>query len=106
MHGAAAGALTREHPHAFVRRAGSYAEKIVTRQCVQARLADSAIYLHAWACVLSKLDRQIGAGAARAEAGRAAADYFMDYAVRQVTEAGRCCSIMMMGRCWQRRTRR
>ena len=32
---------------------------MVSRQAVQARLADSAIWLYAWACTLSKLDRDI-----------------------------------------------
>jgi hypothetical protein len=66
-----------------------YAEQIVTRQCVQARLADGAIYLHAWACVLSKLDRQLRAGESgpKFDADHAAARYFIAMADRTVTDA-------------------
>jgi alkylation response protein AidB-like acyl-CoA dehydrogenase len=81
--------LTREHSHAFVRASKEYAERIVTRQSVQARLADSAIYLHAWACVLSKLDRQIRdrESGARFDGDHAAARYFMAMAEREINES-------------------
>jgi hypothetical protein len=39
-----------------------YGEQVVSRQLVQARLADSAMWLHAWACTLSRLDRDIRDG--------------------------------------------
>ena len=78
--------LVREHSHAFKLAAKKYAEKIVSYQAVQARLADSAIWLHAYACTLSKLDWQTrsGAGGAGFERDKAAAEYFMRLAVRQV----------------------
>ncbi len=38
-------------------------EKIVTAQVVQARLADNAVLMFAWSCVLSKLDQQLARGA-------------------------------------------
>lgn len=72
----------RDHSHAFKRASKHYGEQIVARQAVQARLADSAMWLHAWACVLSKLDRDLRSGAsdARFDRDRAAAEYFMDTA--------------------------
>ncbi|HSI32424.1 MAG TPA: acyl-CoA dehydrogenase family protein [Tepidisphaeraceae bacterium] len=79
----------REHSHAFIKASRHYEEAIVTRQAVQARLADSAIYLHAWACVLSRLDADFRAGRSGPafEQGRAASLYFMDTARRQVRES-------------------
>jgi len=55
---------------------------IVTAQATQARLADAAIYLHAWACTLSRLDADIrnhesGTGFER---DKAAAIHFFDLA--------------------------
>jgi acyl-CoA dehydrogenase family protein 9 len=81
--------LVREHRHAFVQASRHYGEKIITRQCVQARLSDSATWLHAWACVLSKLDRQItrGESGTKFDSDNAAATYFMAMAERQVTES-------------------
>jgi alkylation response protein AidB-like acyl-CoA dehydrogenase len=71
--------LVRDHSHYFKRASKHYGEQIVTRQLVQARLADSAMWLHAWACVLSKRDRDLCAGVEgeRADRDKAAADYFM-----------------------------
>ena len=37
--------------------------EIVNRQAVQARLADNAVLMYAWACVLSKLDKLMSEGA-------------------------------------------
>ncbi len=42
-------------------------EKIVTAQVVQARLADNAVLMFAWSCVLSKLDQQLAEGASGAK---------------------------------------
>ena len=52
------------------------------RQLVQARIADTAMWLHVWACVLSKLDRDLRVGLTDAcfERDKAAAAYFMDMA--------------------------
>ncbi|HSU65908.1 MAG TPA: acyl-CoA dehydrogenase family protein, partial [Tepidisphaeraceae bacterium] len=74
--------LVRDHSHYFKRASKHYGEQIVGRQSVQARLADSAMWLHAWACVLSKLDRDIreGLSGAKFDRDRAAAAYFMDMA--------------------------
>jgi alkylation response protein AidB-like acyl-CoA dehydrogenase len=81
------GRWVREHSHQFVLASRQFAETIVTRQSVQARLADSAMWLHAWACVLSKLDRDLRAadGSVRFERDRAAAIYFMDLARHEVS---------------------
>lgn len=72
----------RNHSHYFKRASQHYGEQIVGRQSVQARLADSAMWLHAWGCVLSKLDRDIRAGLSgdRFDRDKAAAEYFMDMA--------------------------
>jgi alkylation response protein AidB-like acyl-CoA dehydrogenase len=74
--------LVRDHSHYFKRASKHYGEQIVGRQLVQARIADSAMWLHAWACVLSKLDRDLRAGLTgeRFERDQAAAAYFMDMA--------------------------
>ncbi len=54
--------LIRDHSHAFKLASKWYKEDIVTRQAVQARLADSAIYLFALTASLSRMDSQIRAG--------------------------------------------
>ncbi len=82
------GALVREHSHQFVMASRHFGEKIIERQSVQARLADSAIWLHAWACTLSKLDSDVrhGDGSARFERDRSAAMHFMDMAAQQIRD--------------------
>lgn len=62
--------LVSEFTHAFKLASRRHGEKIVSRQAVQARLADAALWLHAWACVLSKLDRDLKL----ADAGKLAHD--------------------------------
>ncbi len=78
----------RQHSHEFKLAAKREEEKIVTRQVVQARLADVAMWLHAWACTLSKLDRQTRERDDRplvqAKAERAAAEHFMDMAQQEI----------------------
>lgn len=71
----------REHSHQFKMASKRYKEAIITRQAVQARLADNAVWLHAWACTLSRLDRDLRAanghaGDAEFERNRAAAMHF------------------------------
>lgn len=82
---AAAGRLCRmvqEHSHQFKQASKRYKEAIITRQAVQARLADNAMWLHAWACTLSRLDQDVrqGAEGPEAERDRAAAFHFFDLA--------------------------
>ena len=49
----------RDHSHQFKLASKRFADQIVSRQCIQARLSDSAMWLHAWACTFSKLDRDV-----------------------------------------------
>lgn len=86
------GRVVAEFSHQFKLAGKEYEEKIITRQVVQARLSDAAMWLHAWACTLSKLDRDVRAWGgrprdARQERDKAAARYFMDMAE---TETRRC----------------
>ncbi|MBA4028889.1 MAG: acyl-CoA dehydrogenase [Planctomyces sp.] len=67
--------------------------KILDRQTVQARVADVAIWLHAWACTLSKLDADTRAHQAKGNGGdpeferdRAAAVHFFDLAEREIEQ--------------------
>ncbi len=78
--------LTQEHSHQFKRASKNYEEKIVERQAVQARVADTAVMLHAWACTLSRLDEQIRAGENGADfaADKAAAMHFFDLAELEI----------------------
>ncbi len=74
--------LARELSHQFKMASKVHEEKILDRQTIQARLADAAMWLHASACVLSKLDRQIRSGedGPEFERDRAAALHFLDLA--------------------------
>tara|TARA_R110000782_G_scaffold20398_5_gene55149 strand:+ start:54406 stop:56376 length:1971 start_codon:yes stop_codon:yes gene_type:complete len=64
---------------------------IVTRQCVQARLADAAIYIHAWNCTLARLDHDIkkGESGTEFERNKAAAFHFFDLAELAIHNAFR-----------------
>lgn len=72
----------RELSYQFKQASKRYKEAIINRQAVQARVADVAIWLHAWACTLSKLDMDIrhGGDGAEFERDRAAAMHFFDLA--------------------------
>jgi len=76
------GELVREHSYQFKIASKVNEEKIIDRQVVQARIADTAIYLHGMICVLSKLDMQIRSGeeGPEFERDRTAAFYFLDLA--------------------------
>lgn len=76
----------RAHRHVFKLAAKQYGEKIVARQAVQARLADSALWLYAWACTLSRLEHDShGDGDALVyERNRTAALYFMKMAESEI----------------------
>jgi alkylation response protein AidB-like acyl-CoA dehydrogenase len=88
--------LVREHTRQFKKASRYFGNRIITRQLVQARLADAAIWLHAWACTLAKLDHDlrevppVGAPAATGAAAealardRAAATYFFDMAEKVI----------------------
>ncbi|MEM7622490.1 MAG: acyl-CoA dehydrogenase family protein [Planctomycetota bacterium] len=83
--------LISELSYQFKASSKRFDAEIVTRQCVQARIADAAIYLHAWACTLSRLDKDIRAGHGGAEFDRdkAAAIHFFDIAELEIHKAFR-----------------
>ena len=64
---------------------------IVTAQATQARLADAAMYLHAWSCTLSCLDKDIrnGESGTEFERNKAAAVHFFDVAELAIHQAFR-----------------
>jgi hypothetical protein len=74
--------MVQEHSHQFKQASKRYKEEIITRQAVQARLADVAMWLYGWACTLSKLDHDIRAGGegVEFERDRTAALHFFDLA--------------------------
>jgi alkylation response protein AidB-like acyl-CoA dehydrogenase len=67
----------RDFSHEFKLASKHYGEKIIARQAVQARLADAAMWLHAWACSLSKLSQN-------PTQDRAAAMHLFDMAEHEV----------------------
>ncbi len=64
---------------------------IVAAQATQARLADAAMYMHAWACTLSRLDADIRNGESGTEFDRnkASAVHFFDLAELAIHQAFR-----------------
>lgn len=81
--------LIREHTYQFKMASKRHDAKIIERQCVQARLADAAVLIHAWACTISKLDTEVRAangGPASPEHARdrAAAEHFFDLAEKEI----------------------
>lgn len=87
--------LVREHTYQFKVMSRKWDVKVLDRQVVQARLADAAIWMHAWACTLAKLEsdssKHGGNGAADLEFQRdkAAALHFFDLAELEITSAFR-----------------
>ncbi len=82
--------LIRELSHQFKVQSKRYDVAMLTRQAVQARMADVAMYLHAWACTLSKLDLDLrkhqgnGAGDLEFQRDKAAAMHFFDIAELEI----------------------
>jgi len=76
------GRLIREHSHNFKVASRVHEEKLLERQCAQARIGDNGMLLHAMACTLAKLDMQIRRGddGVEFERDRAAAEHFLDMA--------------------------
>jgi alkylation response protein AidB-like acyl-CoA dehydrogenase len=78
--------LATELTYQFKAMSKKWDAKILERQLIQARLADVAIILHAWACTLAKLDADMrshagnGAGDAEFQRDKAAAIHFFDLA--------------------------
>lgn len=83
--------LVREHSFQFKQASRMHQEKIISRQAVQARLADTGVWLHAWACTLSRLDADTrghagnGAEDLEFQRDRAAAMHFFDLAELAIT---------------------
>jgi acyl-CoA dehydrogenase family member 9 len=88
-HAAAFEKLVQEHSYHFKNISYKLQEKIVTRGAIHARVADSAMWLHAMACTMARLDRQVRAGAAGPafERDKAAAVHFLDMAAHEVRAA-------------------
>jgi hypothetical protein len=82
------GALVSELTYQFKAASKKYDAEIVQRQMPQARLADAAVYIHAWACTLSRLDADIRAGRNGTEMARdrAAAEHFFDLAELEIRQ--------------------
>jgi alkylation response protein AidB-like acyl-CoA dehydrogenase len=80
--------LISEFTYQFKQASKRYDATIMNRQVVQARLAFAAIYLHAWACTLSKLDMETRAhgenGGPEVARDRAAALFFFDLAELEI----------------------
>lgn len=76
------GAHVQTHTREFKLASKRLEEKIVTAQPVQARFAENATLMFAWACVLSKLDQQIAHGASgpKWERDKLAGLHFMNLA--------------------------
>ncbi len=83
--------MVREQTYQFKQASKKHQAAIIDRQAVQARLADAAIWIHAWACTLSKLDRDLrnGGGGAEFERDKAAAIHFFDLAELTIDQAWR-----------------
>jgi alkylation response protein AidB-like acyl-CoA dehydrogenase len=83
--------LTQELSHQFKQASRVHKEAIIERQAVQARLADAAIWLHGWACTLSRLDSQVreSSEGVEFERDKSAAIHFFDVAELAIHEAFR-----------------
>ncbi|MFQ5686128.1 MAG: acyl-CoA dehydrogenase family protein [Candidatus Scalindua sp.] len=74
--------LVQDHSHQFKLISKKYREEILNKQTIQARISENAMWLHAVACTLSKLDQQLKANESgpQFERDKAAALYFIDTA--------------------------
>lgn len=87
----------REHTYQFKVLSKKFDVKMLERQALQARLANTAILMHAWACTLAKLDSDMrlhaGNGASDLEFQRdkAAALHFFDLAEVEIMVNFRAC---------------
>ena len=81
----------QNHTMVFKKASKALEDEIVGRQAVQARLADNAILMFAWACVLSKLDHEMASGASGTEweRNKAAGLYFLHTAHETIEENNR-----------------
>ncbi|MCC6426306.1 MAG: acyl-CoA dehydrogenase family protein [Phycisphaerales bacterium] len=89
------GRLVRELTYQFKMMSYKYDVRLLERQSLQARIADAAMWLHAWCCTLSKLDQDMrqhrGNGGSDLEYQRdkMAAFHFFDIAECAVHESFR-----------------
>ncbi len=83
--------LVREHTYQFKLASRVHDAAIIDRQAVQARIADAAIWLHAWACTLSRLDRDLRRrrSGPEFERDKTAAIHFFDLAELEIFNAFR-----------------
>jgi alkylation response protein AidB-like acyl-CoA dehydrogenase len=74
--------LVQDHSHQFKLISKKYREEILNKQTIQARISENAMWLHAVACTLSKLDQQLKASESgpQFERDKAAAIHFIDMA--------------------------
>ncbi|HYF14411.1 MAG TPA: acyl-CoA dehydrogenase family protein [Phycisphaerales bacterium] len=83
-------ALAAELSYQFKVTSKRFDVKLLERQTLQARIADVAMLLHAWACTLAKLDSDIkahggnGAGDLEFQRDKAAALHFFDLAELEI----------------------
>jgi hypothetical protein len=88
-------ALVREHTYLFKIMSKKYDVGLLTRQSVQARIADSAIMLHGMLCTLAKLDADLrkhagnGAGDLEFQRDKAAGLHFIDLAECEIKQSFR-----------------
>jgi len=84
--------LVREHTYQFKALSKQHDAKILDRQCVQARMGQAAMLMHAYACTLSKLDSDLrahagnGRGDTEFQRDKAAAVHFFDLAELEIME--------------------
>ena len=80
------GSHIQTHTRVFKLASKREEEKIVNRQLIQARLADNAVLMFAWSCVLSRLDAQLAGGASGAkwERDKAVGLHFMSLAHERI----------------------
>ncbi len=83
--------LIRDHNHHFKMSGNRHREALMQYQVVQARLADNAMWIHAYACSLSKLDMQIrdGQSGSAFERDKAAAEHLFEMADLTIQENAR-----------------
>ncbi len=78
--------FVRELTYQFKQASKIYDTEMLSRQVVQARIADASIWLHVWACSLSKLDSEVRASGSGPEFDRnkAAALHLFDLAEQAI----------------------
>ncbi|GAB4383093.1 MAG: acyl-CoA dehydrogenase family protein [Phycisphaerales bacterium] len=81
-HGRRVASLISELTYQFKKISKQLDAAIIERQAIQARLADAAMWMHAWLCTLSRLDQDLRKGRSGLDfdRDRAAALHFFDMA--------------------------